>query len=148
MKKSTLILIIIIYIASIPIINLFGMNVKLYNEKVNVSHIECLNETDENCEVSESNGKKILKVKFTEKADPVNLTGTMLQLTWRVAPDNATKKDVTFNIKGNKSRIEMFKDAEGNETGLILFSGKAMVDIDIMSTDGTKVYTTVLVWAY
>ncbi len=148
MKKSTLILIIIIYIASIPIINLFGMNVKLYNEKYNVSHIECLNETDENCTVTESNGKKILKVKFTEKADPVNLTGTMLQLTWRVAPDNATVKDVEFNIRGNKDHIEMYKDAEGNETGLILFSGKAMVDIDIMSTDGTKVYTTVLVWAY
>lgn len=148
MKKSTLILIIIIYIASIPIINLFGMNVKLYNEKVNVAAITCLNETDENCEVVVSNGKKILKVKFTEKADPVNLTGTMLQLTWRVAPDNATRKDVEFKIRGTKDNVEMYKDGEGNETGLILFSGKAMVNIDIMSTDGTKVYTTVLVWAY
>lgn len=148
MKKSTLIIIIIIYIASIPIINLFGMNVKLYNAKVNVSAIECLNETDENCTVTENNGKKTLKVKFTEAADPVNLTGTMLQLNWRVAPDNATVKDVEFVIRGNKDHIEMYKDAEGNGTGLILFSGKAMVNIDIVSTDGTKVLTTVLVWAY
>lgn len=152
MKKSTLILILIIYIASIPIINLFGMNVKLYNEKVNVAGIECLNKTDEKCEVTENdNGKKILKVKFTEKADtsdPNELKGTMLQLEWRVAPDNATQKDVQFEYDKTNERVEFYKDKNGNETGLIFFYAKTMVDVKIKSTDGTKVYTEVLVWAY
>ena len=46
MKKSTLILILIVFIASIPIINFFGLNAKVYNEIVNVSAVECINVTD------------------------------------------------------------------------------------------------------
>ena len=51
MKKSTLILIMIIYVASIVVINFFGLNVKVYNEVINVTSVECINETDEKANV-------------------------------------------------------------------------------------------------
>lgn len=148
MKKSTLLIILVVYIASIAIINFFGMNVKLYDEIVNVTAVECLNETDKTTEVGESNGKKVLRVKFTTPADPTNLTGTMLQLVWRVKPDNATNKDVQFVYDTNNTRVTFYKDERGNETGLLLFSGPTMLDVQIMSTDGRRIGTSVLVWVY
>ena len=42
MKKSVAILIGIIYIASIFIINLFGLKMSVYNEKHSVAKIECV----------------------------------------------------------------------------------------------------------
>ncbi len=149
MKKSTLIIILIIYIASIAVINFFGMTAKVYNEIINVTKVECINETNDRVEVKiNSEGKKILKVKYEEPANEENLTGTMLQLAWHVYPDNATKKDVQFVFNRNNDHVKFYKDEKGRETGLILFTGKAMLDVKIMSTDGTKTYTTVLVWAY
>ena len=51
MKKSTLIMIAIVYIASIVLISLFGMKSVVYNEVIPVTKIECLNETDSKTEV-------------------------------------------------------------------------------------------------
>ena len=51
MKKSTLVVIAIIYVASIVIISLFGMKAVVYNEVIPVTQIECLNQTDSNSEV-------------------------------------------------------------------------------------------------
>lgn len=148
MKKSTLIIILIIYVASIAIINFFGMSVKLYDEIINVTAVECINKTDKNTEVIESADKKILKVKFTEPANATDLTGTMLQLQWRVLPDNATVKDVQFVYNTQNTRVEFYEDEKGRKTGLMLFSGPTMLDVRIMSTDGLRKYADVLVWVY
>lgn len=148
MKKSTLIIILIIYVASIAIINFFGMSVKLYDEVINVTAVECINKTDKNTEVIESTDKKILKVKFTEPANATDLTGTMLQLQWRVLPDNATVKDVQFVYNTQNTRVEFYEDEKGRKTGLMLFSGPTMLDVRIMSTDGLRKYADVLVWVY
>lgn len=148
MKKSTLIIILIIYVASIAIINFFGMSVKLYDEVINVTAVECINKTDKNTEVIESADKKILKVKFTEPANATDLTGTMLQLQWRVLPDNATVKDVQFVYNTQNTRVEFYEDEKGRKTGLMLFSGPTMLDVRIMSTDGLRKYADVLVWVY
>ena len=61
MKKSTFILILIIFIASIPIINFFGLNAKVYDEVVNVSAIECINTSDEYSTVSTNKNKGLLR---------------------------------------------------------------------------------------
>ena len=51
MRKSTIIFIAVIYIASIAVISLFGMKMSVYNEIIPVTSILCLNETDDNVEV-------------------------------------------------------------------------------------------------
>ena len=47
MKKSTLIIILVIYVASIAAINFFGLSVRVYNEIINVTSVECINKDEE-----------------------------------------------------------------------------------------------------
>lgn len=148
MKKATMILIGIVYLASIVIISIFGMKSVVYNEIIPVSKIECLNETDSKSEVTDSGNKKIIKVKYTTPGNAETLTGTMVQLSWRVLPDNATTKNVKFIYDETLTRVKFIKDEKGNELGLILFTGKSMFDVRIMSTDGTRIYQDVTIWAY
>lgn len=147
MKKSTLIIIALVYVASIVIISLFGMRAYVYTEVIPVMHIECLNSTDAKSEVYYSGDMKVIKVKFTTPGDRETLTGTMLQLSYRVTPDNATNKEVKFVYTENK-RAEFVKDENGRDLGLILFTGEVVLKIKIMATDGSKVYTEFVVWVY
>lgn len=147
MKKSTLIIIALVYVASIVIISLFGMRAYVYTEVIPVAHIECLNSTDAKSEVYYSGDMKVIKVKFTTPGNRETLTGTMLQLSYRVTPDNATNKEVKFVYTENK-RAEFVKDENGRDLGLILFTGEVVLKIKIVATDGSKVYTELVVWVY
>ena len=82
---------------------------KIYNEIIPVTNILCLNTTSKNIEVSDDMDTTILKTKFTEPYNKNNNTGTMIQIYWKVEPDNATTKDVDFVFDENNSRIEMYK---------------------------------------
>lgn len=147
MKKSTLIMIALIYVASIVIISVFGLKAVVYDEVIPVTKIECLNETDEKTTVKvDSKGKKLITIDYTEPGDEVTLTGTMVQLFWRVLPDNATTKDVRFVYNTELARVKFVKNNEGKELGLILFTGKVKLDVQIVSTDGTRVYQDVTIW--
>ncbi len=148
MKKATIILIAIVYLASIVIISIFGMKSVVYDEIIPVTEIQCLNKTDEKTEVTTSGNRKLIKVKYTTPGDAESLTGTMVQLMWRVLPDDATTKGVKFVYDENLTRATFVKDEAGNELGLILFTGKVVLNVRIMSTDGSRVYTDVTIWAY
>lgn len=150
MKKSTLIVIGIIYIASIVIISVFGLKAVVWDVVTPVTAIECLNETDDKCTVTEEDGKKFIKIKFDEPGKLENgvPTGTMLQLYWRVLPDNATNKEVRFVYNTELTRANFIKNNDGTELGLILFSGKVKLDLSIVSTDGTRVVEDIIIWVY
>ena len=147
MKKSTLIMIAIVYIASIVIISIFGMKSVVYNEVIPVTKIECLNVTDDKTEVEYDGDTKVISVQYKKPGNAENLTGTMVQLSWRVLPDNASNKKVKF-VYNQTTRADFVKDEAGNEVGLILFTGKVVLNIKIMSTDGTQVFEEIVVWAY
>lgn len=147
MKKSTLTIILVIYFASIVVISVFGMRAIIYTEVVPVQKVECLNETDENVSVQIQDGKKVIKVKYTTPGNEQTLSGTMVQLFWRVTPDNATDKKVEF-VYAENPRVKFVEDAAGNQLGLILFSGKVVLNVRIMATDGSRAYTDIVVWAY
>ena len=147
MKKSTLIMIAIVYIASIVVISIFGMKSVVYNEVIPVTKIECLNVTDDKTEVEYDGDTKVISVQYKKPGNAENLTGTMVQLSWRVLPDNASNKKVKF-VYNQTTRAEFVKDEAGNEVGLILFTGKVVLNIKIISTDGTQVFEEIVVWAY
>lgn len=147
MKKSTLIMIAIVYIASIVLISLFGMKAVVYNEVIPVTKIECLNETDSKTEVYYSGDMKVIKVKFTEAGNAETLKGTMVQLTYRVLPDNASNKNIKYVYTEN-NRVEFVKGEDGREVGLVLIKGQVVLKVKIMAMDGSKVYTEVVIWAY
>ena len=150
MKKSTLIVIGIIYIASIVIISVFGLKAVVWDVVTPVTAIECLNETDDKSTVTMEDGKKFIEIKFDKPGKLENgvPTGTMLQLYWRVLPDNATNKEVRFVYNTELTRANFIKNDDGTELGLILFSGKIKFDLSIVSTDGTRVVEDIIIWVY
>ncbi len=132
MKKSTLIIILVIYVASIAAINFFGLSVKVYDKIINVTSVECINRDDEErgIIVSEEEYGKYISVKFTEP-------GMLFALEWRTFPDNATNKDVQFVYDKTSQRFEFMKDDFGRETGRILIYKPVQFSVSIMSCDGT-----------
>lgn len=145
MNKVTIIFISIIFIASIAIINLFGMEMAVYNKEIPVTSIVCINENDDNLKVVDKEGQsKILWVDFTGAYDKETNTGTYIQIQYRVFPDDASNKRITFVTDHGDTRYEFDKHSNGEYNGLVFFYKPAIIsDVKIMSTDGRKVYTTV-----
>ena len=150
MKKAVMMIIGVIYLASIVVISIFGMRSVVHNEIIPVTKIECLNQTNEKYEVQIlDDGTKLIKVKFTTPADITNMEGTMLQIDWKVYPDNATNKDIKFEYDRKTTRASIATDEGGNEVGLFLFTGKVILyDVKIIATDGSKIFDKVTIWAY
>lgn len=146
MKKINLIIIGIVFVASVVFISIFGMKIVIYNGVIPVTKIECLNKTDERSIVSEDEYGKLIEVKFTTPGKAEDLSGTILQLTHRVFPDNATKKKVKYVYNRELTRVTMATDEGGNELGLFLFSGKCYFKVQIMATDGSGIYDIVTIW--
>ena len=115
MKKSTIILIGIVYIAAIIFISVFGLNAKVYNEVIPVLSVECVNQSDENTIVKDYNDKKLIRVQYTEPGNAETLEGTMVQLLYRVLPDNASNKRVKYIYNTKLTRIHFVKDDNGND---------------------------------
>ena len=151
MKKATLILILVIYVASIVIINLIGLQPQIYDEVVPVLQVECINETDERVEVTEKNGVKTLKVKYAGDGgidEGGNPYGTWLQLKWRVYPDKATKRGVMFIYdKDYDDMIEFFIDENGENHGTLFIKNakKLYLNMKIMATDGSKISADIVI---
>ena len=145
MRKSTIIIIAIIYIASIVAISMFGLRAKIFKEVIPVTSVECVNTTDEKTIVEEMNGKTIINIKYDGPGDPVTLQGTMVQLYYRVLPDNASNKRVKYVYNDTLTRLQFVTDENGNQLGLILFSGIGIFNIRIMATDGSPHYADVVI---
>ena len=151
MKKSTLLVIGILYIASIVAISVFGLKTVIWDVVIPIKSIECLNKSDDHADVSlTDDGKKFIKIKYEEPGvieDGIP-KGTMVQLLWRVLPDNATNKEVRFVYNTGLTRVNFVKNNDGKELGLILFTGKVKLDLQIVSTDGTRVVEDIVIWVY
>ena len=152
MKKSVVICIAIVYIASVVVISFFGMKVAVYNKDIPVTSVACINENDAERGVSisqNSKGEMVVSVKFTTPADTSSgtPTGTILQLFTRVAPDNASNKDVKFVYTPN-SNIEFYKIGD-KENGLILFyAAPVSMRVTIMADDGRNASTQIIIRSY
>ena len=155
MKKSVMIIIGIIYVASIVVINFFGMKVFVYNKTIDVEQIVCLNKTDEEKGIVVStfesyNGETgtAITIKFDKPANKNLMTGTMLQLDLRVLPDNATKKELSFTSTASDEEVEFFTDESGKQTGLILFYAPTSIfEVLVKSTDNSSVTLRLKIWA-
>ncbi len=150
MKKANIIIIAVIYIASVALISIFGMSATTLEPTVIVTEVVCLNESSNGIDVAEVENEDgstytYIKVTYTSDGNAVDLTGTMLQLEWRVYPDNATTDDVKFVYTENDC-VTFHTDGNGKETGLIFFHDVEeliLFQVKIQSTDGTKVYADV-----
>lgn len=152
MKKIVFLVIALLYITSVVVINLVGLQPQIYDEVVPVTTVECINETDEKVTVTKADGKTTIKIKFSGPGgfgEDGEVYGTWIQLQWRVYPDNATKKGVTFDYNPEmKKYVEFFIDENGVNHGTVFIKNKISLDLKITATDGSRVGADVVIRAY
>lgn len=150
MKKSTLIIIGIVYFVSIVIVSLFGLRAAVFEPVVLVEKIEIVDQIDGNWIIKPQLNGTMVEIPFTTagKIDENGAaSGTFVQLVWRVLPDNATIKRVSLNYNQKLTSVEFIKDNDNNELGLILFKNKVYFTIEIRALDGSGKTTSLTIWA-
>lgn len=117
MKKSVVILIALIYVASIALVGFLGLQAKTYNDIIYVESLSILSEYS----VNPGTGEKfvIFKSVAGERS---------LHIQCKVLPENATDQNVVFRLDRDCTFATI------DENGLLTFSE------DITSTVSTKVY--------
>lgn len=131
MKKSVVILIAIIYVASIALVSFFGLQFKTFNEIIYTKSVELLNED----------------IKLAEDGTPyvivrLGTDGTArYQIRYRVHPDNATDANVNFIYDKQNTSVSV------DENGVVTFTKKGAVDITLQTTDGSGAKATIRIYA-
>ena len=131
MKKSTIILILLIYIASIAAVGFFGLKVVSYYEVVIPEQVEITNE--DLTEITDASGKyKYIVLDYEEDL--------VYWLSWRVYPENA-KQDVVFVYD------EANTTATVDDVGRVYFNKKGTITITIKTAEFNTIYNKVKIIA-
>ena len=130
MKKSVIILIAIIYIASIAVVSFFGLKYKVFEEEIFVEEIRILNE---GLKENEEWGKYVV-IRKNENGE------WRYQIQCRVLPDDATNKKVKFAYD-HQSKATVTDD------GIVTFSEPDMVTVEIVPLDGSDVSAKITIIA-
>ena len=121
MKKSVVILIAIIYVASIALVSFFGLQFKVFNEIIYSNEIQILNQDIK----LEKSGTPYA---FAQKGED----GVWrYQLEWRVYPDDVTDSGVTFSYDNKNNTVSV------DENGVVTMTKKGAVTIKILPQDGS-----------
>ena len=164
MKKAVFILIGITYLASIYLVNLLGLKSVVFVPQIPVTAVECINGTELDYskigKVTINNeGLKVITVDFRGPGKAEDMSGTMIQLHWRVLPDNATDKEVRLVYDESDRRVEFIKDGVikdgedndgegkekvGRDLGMVLFKeAGTMIKVKITSTSSKNLFEEV-----
>ena len=131
MKKSVVVLIGIIYVASIAVVSFFGLQFKVFNEVIPVESIEILNE---GLKYNETWGNYVVIY-----ADEDGLW--RYKIDYRVHPDNASNDKVSFTYDDTNTNVTV------DDSGLVVFTAPGSVKVFIIATDGSNVQETVTIIA-
>ena len=104
MKKSVVILIALIYVASIAIVGFLGLEANSYNDVIQVETVKFTNE----CITSPQTGEKFIVLYAKD--------GNSIQLNAELTPDNASDKKIIYTL-ANDCTI-----ATIDENGLLTFN--------------------------
>lgn len=127
MKKSTIFLILLVYIASFVIVGLFGIQVRAHNEIVYVENISLTPINQEalvNYKYDETN-KKYTFIAYYED-------GLVIQLKANVTPANATNSAVKVSYDSEIAEITVVDSVFIN----INVKEDGALDFSVVSTDG------------
>lgn len=108
MKKSTILLLVVVYIVSFFVIGLLGQAIRGYNEQVYPTSI-VLEDPDKKTEmttdiIDEDTGEKLFDYNFVYH----NYTaGTIFKIKATVQPDNCTWPNVSFTKDGENKRFNL-----------------------------------------
>ncbi len=156
MNKATVLIIGVVYLASIVLISLLGLNSVVAQPNVPVTKIECTGAigpgVSEGTYTDKGNTYQLFSMKFTEAGQYNNdgqPTGTYIQLSYRVYPDNASNKLIRITVSNaSDSAYELIKLPSGEDLGLIFIKRRATLIVDLWATDGSNVSTRIYIDAY
>ena len=119
MKKSVIVLIALIYVASIALVSFLGLQFKVFEQIVYVDKVEITNEGQK---YSEQFGDYVVIYP--------NANGEWkYQINYRVYPDEATNSDVTFEItsSGNCATVD--------QNGIVTFTKSGSAKIFVVAAN-------------
>jgi hypothetical protein len=115
MKKSVIILIFLIYAASIAMVGFLGLQAKSYNDVIYAESLEIINDY----KVDSNTGNKYIVFNPTDKSDKT------LQLECKVLPDNTSDKKIIYSLDPE------CKTATIDENGLLTFTAETTRPISV-----------------
>lgn len=130
MKKSVVIIIALIYVASVALVSFFGLQFKVFEEVIPVERVEITNEGQK---YSETQGDYIV-IKPDEKGD------RRVKIDYRVYPDDASNAEVDFAYE---ERAGVTVD----EYGVVTFDGPGLIKVKIIAKDGSNAEDSLLIIA-
>ena len=134
MKKSVVILILVIYLVSVALVSFFGLQYKTFDEVIYTESIEFLND---DIKTLEEDGSLYAVVRKDES------TGLWTyQIKYRVYPDNATNSEVEYIYDTQTPGVTL-----DPETGVVTFDRKGALTVTIKPKDGTDISATVTIRA-
>ncbi len=127
MKKSVIIIIALIYIASIALVGFFGLKFKVFEEVVYVNSIELLNDDILDAPEGMENFDCYVVIAPDENGN------RKYQIEYRVFPDNASNKGVIFSYdKASAEEAGITVD----EFGVVTFTKQGAITITLIPADG------------
>lgn len=135
MKKSVVILIAVIYIASIALVTFFGLKHNTFFEDKKVSEVHITNENVN----YDMYGKKYIVI-FPDENGVISY-----QITYEVTPDDATNKEVDF-VKDEQNTA-----ATVDENGLVTFgeiTTPRSVIVHVVAADGSNARDSIEITAF
>ena len=127
MKKSVIILIAIIYVASIALVSFFGLKFKVFEEVVPVESVEIL---DENLKPGNENFDYYTVIELDSEGKG------RYQIKYRVHPDNATNQEIDFILTPMNSG-DSSVPATIDENGVVQFDRQGAVIVSVIARDAT-----------
>ena len=130
MKKSVVIIIALIYVASIALVSFFGLQFKVFEEVIPVERVEITNEGQK---YSESLGDYIV-IYTNEKGE------RRVKIDYHVYPNEATNTAVDF-------AYEEVDYATVDEYGVVTFTAPGVLKVRVIAKDGSNAEDTILIVA-
>ena len=131
MKKSVVVLIGLIYVASIALVSFFGLKFKVFEEVIPVESIELLNEGLKHNDIW---GEYVV-IHPDEKGE------WRYQIKWRVHPDEATDNSVSFSYDHQNTCATI------DEFGVVTFTEPGMISVTLIPMDGSDTSVTITIIA-
>ena len=130
MKKSVVIIIVLIYLASIALVSFFGLQFKVFEEVIPVDYIEITNEGQK---YSETQGDYIV-ISPNEKGE------RRIKIDYHVYPEDASNAEVDF-------AYEQVDYASIDEYGVVTFTRPGVLKVRVIAKDGSNAEDTILIVA-
>ena len=157
MKKTIVIILLVVYIASIAVVNFFGLEVKIFDGVTYVQGIQCnsitvQNETPVTVESKQMRGEKPLFIfdfvpadednPYTADAESIINNPNAVQINYEVLPHLANETSVKFEYdeQTNEGAVVFH---ELSKTFVFLKPNRA-ITVTIRATDGSNVSTQIV----